>query len=57
MNKPLKQVNSFKPPLTGLALMTIQEPWARCRWIDIQLLRPQGIEKPISFMSDNRGRT
>lgn len=32
-----------------LELVAIQRLWERCRWIEAPLLRPQGLQKPISF--------
>ena len=36
-------------PFTGLELYTVRECWLYSRWIEINLLRPQGAQKPISF--------
>ena len=51
MLKPLKPL---KTPLTGLELQTIKDLWIRCRFIEVRLLRPQGVKKPISFKPINR---
>ncbi len=54
MNKPPKYYKSLETRFTGTELLTIKDMWVRCRWIDVELLRPQGVQKPISFKSDRK---
>ncbi len=56
MRKLPKSLKPPKLPLAGLELDTIKDMWLRCRFIEVRLLRPQGVEKPISFKSDKEYR-
>jgi len=56
MNKQPKPIKTPKPPLTELELLTIEQMWQNCRWIEIRLLRPQGVQKPISFKPNKKDR-